>query len=547
VSERYDVVFVGSGINSLAGAALLARAGRRVLVLERNDYLGGAIRTEEITEPGFVHEVFSSWHPLFLGSAAYAELAENLEARGLEYLNTELATASLFPDGSSAFLTTSHEANVEELERLAPGDGEAWRRAVGEFMPTADLAFGVLGTELWSSSGAGLGLKAYRRLGRRGLVEFSGALLSSCRDWVTETFTAPEVHGLLAPWVLHTGVGPDAASSGFMTRVIAVAVELGGMPVPRGGGVRLVEALSGIVRDAGGACETGRDVERVLVRDGRAAGVALADGEAIEAAEAVVANVTPTQLYGRLLAGVSIPAETAEAARRFRYGRAAMQIHMALSEPPRWTGDERLGRTAIVHLTPGLDGVSRAVNEAERGLLPAEATIVCGQPTTVDPSRAPEGASILWIQLQELPARVRGDAAGELDAGDGTWTEELRERYADRIQARLARQIENLDSALLRRVVLSPADIEAANVNMVGGDIYSGSCSLDQNLVWRPRPELPGHGTPVGGLYHIGASTHPGPGLGAGSGTLVAQHLLKAALPRRALSRLGSLRERFDT
>jgi phytoene dehydrogenase-like protein len=547
VSERYDVVFVGSGINSLAGAALLARAGRRVLVLERNDYLGGAIRTEEITEPGFVHEVFSSWHPLFLGSAAYAELAENLEARGLEYLNTELATASLFPDGSSAFLTTSHEANVEELERLAPGDGEAWRRVVGEFMPTADLAFGVLGTELWSSSGAGLGLKAYRRLGRRGLVEFSGALLSSCRDWVTETFTAPEVHGLLAPWVLHTGVGPDAASSGFMTRVIAVAVELGGMPVPRGGGVRLVEALSGIVRDAGGACETGRDVERVLVRDGRAAGVALADGEAIEAAEAVVANVTPTQLYGRLLAGVSIPAETAEAARRFRYGRAAMQIHMALSEPPRWTGDERLGRTAIVHLTPGLDGVSRAVNEAERGLLPAEATIVCGQPTTVDPSRAPEGASILWIQLQELPARVRGDAAGELDAGDGTWTEELRERYADRIQARLARQIENLDSALLRRVVLSPADIEAANVNMVGGDIYSGSCSLDQNLVWRPRPELPGHGTPVGGLYHIGASTHPGPGLGAGSGTLVAQHLLKAALPRRALSRLGSLRERFDT
>ena len=542
--ERYDVVLVGSGINSLAGAALLARGGRRVLVLERNNYIGGAIRTAEITEPGFVHEVFSSWHPLFVGSAAYAELAEELGARGLEYLNTELPTASLFPDGSAAFLTTSHDTNVEEFERLSAGDGEAWRRTVGEFMPTADLAFGVLGTELWSSSGAGLGVKAYRRLGRRGLVEFSGALLASCRDWVTETFAAPEVHGLLAPWVLHTGVGPDAASSGFMTRVIAVAVELGGMPVPRGGGVRLVEALAGIVRDAGGACETGRDVERILVREGRAVGVALAGGETVEAGEAVLANVTPTQLYGRLLAGVSIPAETAEAARRFRYGRAGMQIHMALSEPPRWAGDERFARTAIVHLTPGLDGVSRAVNEADRGLLPAEATIVCGQPTAVDPSRAPEGSSILWIQLQELPARVRGDAAGELDVGDGTWTEGLREQYADRIQARLAQPIENLDSALLRRVVLSPADIEAANMNMVGGDIYSGSCSLDQNLVWRPRPKLPGHGTPIDGLYQIGASTHPGPGLGAGSGTLVAKHLLKPALPRRALSRLGSLRER---
>lgn len=544
MSERYDVVFVGSGINSLAGAALLARAGRRVLVLERNDYLGGAIKTAEITEPGFVHEVLAAWHPLFVGSAAYAELADDLKARGLEYLNTELPTGSLFPDGTSAFLTTSHDASAEEFERHAPGDGEAWRRVVAEFMPKADLAFGVLGTELWSRAGAGLGVKAYRALGRRGLVEFTGTLLTSCRDFVTETFSSPQAHGLLAPWVLHTGLGPDAAASGFMTRVIAVAIELGGMPVPRGGGAGLVEALAGIVRDAGGACETDRDVERVLVRDGRAASVELAGGGKVEAEEAVVANVTPTQLYERLLAGAPVPRAATDAARRFRYGRAEMQIHMALSEPPRWVGDERLGRTAIVHVTPGLDGVSRAVNEAERGLLPAEATIVCGQPTTIDPSRAPDGASILWIQLQELPSRVKDDAAGELEVGDGAWTEDLRERYADRIQARLARQIENLDSALMKRVVLSPADLEAANVNFVGGDIYSGSCALDQNLVWRPRPELPGHATPVKGLYHIGASTHPGPGLGAGSGTIVAKEILRRSLPRRALDRLGGLVKR---
>ena len=544
MNKRYDVVFVGSGINSLAGAALLARAGKRVLVLERNDYLGGAIRTAEITEPGFVHEVLAAWHPLFAGSAAYAELADDLHARGLEYLNTDLPTGSLFPDGTSAFLSTSTDANAAELERHAAGDGDAWRRVVAEFMPNADLAFGVLGTELWSRAGAGLGVKAYRKLGRRGLVEFAGSLLTSCRDFLLETFSSPQAHGLLAPWVLHTGLGPDAAASGFMTRVIAVAIELGGMPVPRGGGVMLVDALAGIVRDAGGACETDRDVERVLVRNGRAAGVELGGGETVEAVDAVVANVTPTQLYERLLAGIPVPDEAAAAARRFRYGRAEMQIHMALSEPPRWAGDERLARTPIVHVTPGLDGVSRAVNEADRGLLPAEATIVCGQPTALDPSRAPDGASILWIQLQELPSRVKGDAAGELDVGDGAWTEDLRERYADRIQARLARQIENLDSALLKRVVLSPADLEAANVNFVGGDIYSGSCALDQNLVWRPRPELPGHATPVEGLYHIGASTHPGPGLGAGSGAIVAKELLRQPLPRRAFDRLGGLVKR---
>jgi phytoene dehydrogenase-like protein len=523
MNRRYDAIAIGSGINSLVAAALLAKAGWSVCVLERNDWLGGAIRTAEITEPGFVHEVFASWHPLFTGSAAYAELKDDLEARGLEYLNTELPTATLFPDGTSAFLTTSHEQNVVSL-------GPAWERTVAEFMPNADLAFGVLSTELWSRDGAALGLRALRRLGRRGLVEFTGNVLVSARDWLTETFDDERAHGLLAPWVLHTGLGPDAASSGFMAQVIGVAVELGGMPVPRGGGVNLVDALAGIVRDAGGTLETERHVERVVVSGGCATGVRTADGEEIEATRAVLANVTPQHLYGDLLG-----ADVAQA-RRFRFGRGEMQIHYALSEPPRWHGDERLGRTAIVHLTPGLDGVSRAVNEAERGLLPAEATVVVGQPLAVDPSRAPEGRGILWIQLQEVPSRPKGDAAGELDTGDGTWTEELRERYADRVQARIAAHAPNLESSIVRRVVLSPADIEAANPNMPGGDIYSGSCALDQNLLWRPRPGLPGHRTPVEGLWHIGAGTHPGPGLGAGSGTLVAKELLRPTLAERIRS-----------
>jgi phytoene dehydrogenase-like protein len=213
-----------------------------------------------------------------------------------------------------------------------------------------------------------------------------------------------------------------------------------------------------------------------------------------------------------------------------------MQIHFALSEPPRWEGDERLNRTAIVHVTPGLDGVSRAVNEADRGLLPAEATIVAGQPLTIDPSRAPEGKGILWVQLQELPWRIKGDAAGEIDVGDGSWTDDLRERYADRIQARLARHIPNLESSILRRVSLGPHDLARLNVNLRNGDPYGGSLALDQNFLWRPFGRDPGHGTPVERLWHIGASTWPGPGLGGGSGTLVAQELLKPPAPQRALT-----------
>jgi len=512
-----DAVVVGSGINSLACGALLARGGWSVRVLEREDELGGCIRTAELTEPGFVHDVFSAWHPLWVGGAAHAELADELAQRGLEYLNTDHPTATLTPEGEATFLLRSTEANVAEL-------GEEWRGAVESFLPNADLAFGVLGTELWSRDGLKLGMRAYRRLGRKGAVEFTGNVLASSRDWLTQTFASERAHGVLAPWVLHTGLGPDNAGSGFMTQVIGVAVQEGGMPIPRGGGARLVDGLVRLIEDNGGLCETGRDVERVLVRDGEAAGVRTADGEEIPASRAVIANVTPTQLYGRLVEGHS------ELGSRFRYGRSEMQIHFALSEPPRWEGDERLGQTAIVHLTPGLDGVSRAVNEAERGLLPAEATVVVGQPLTMDPSRAPEGAGLLWIQLQELPWQVKGDAAGELDVGDGTWTEQLRERYADRIQARIARHAPNLESSIRKRVTLSPADLQAANVNLHQGDPYSGALTLDQNLLWRPLPANPGHATPVKRLWHIGASTHPGPGLGAGSGTMVAKHLLRRRL-----------------
>src|SRR5262249_25581079 len=147
--------------------------------------------------------------------------------------------ATLFPDGESVFLTTSHDANVAAL-------GDAWERTVSAFMPNAELAFGLLSTELWSREGAALAVKALRRLGPRGLVAFTGQTLTTCRDWAAETFADERAHGLFAPWVLHTGLGPDAASSGFMAQVIGVAIELGGMPVPLGGGARLVDALAGI-------------------------------------------------------------------------------------------------------------------------------------------------------------------------------------------------------------------------------------------------------------------------------------------------------------
>jgi phytoene dehydrogenase-like protein len=333
----FDALFVGSGVNALTGAAMLSRGGWRVCVLERNDVLGGALRTSDsLTEPGFTHELMASWHPLFAGSAAYAELGDDLRRHGLEYLNTDAPTATLFPDGGASFLSTSMDANVAEFERHAAGDGAAWSRQFEQFMGSAEHSFGVLSAELWSLQGLSLARKAYSDFGRRGLLEFAGHSLVSARDWLGSTFASERAHGLLAPWVLHTGLGPEQAVAGFMTQVIACALQLGGMPVPKGGGVALVEALAGIVREGGGELRTDADVDRVLLSSGRAYGVRLAGGERVYASRAVIAGVTPTQLYGRLLAQEETPPEVWRSAQGFRYGRSGPRPRPSGSRARRW-------------------------------------------------------------------------------------------------------------------------------------------------------------------------------------------------------------------
>ena len=520
----YDVVVVGSGINSLVCAALLALKGRRVCVLERNDVAGGCIRTEELTQPGFRHDTLSTLYPLFVSAAHFPSLKDELARYGATFLGCATPTAVLLPDGRSLVYSTDRDANVVSLESAAPGDGNALRSALEEVEHESELVNGLLGREFWNGVTARMLIARAWRSGLPAAAGFGTNALISCRDWLTRDFRSDLSQALLAPWVLHVGLGPENAASGLMARLIMLTLELAGAPMVRGGSRNLVDAFVAIIEGAGGRVHTSSDVDRVIVEAGVARGVVTSDGREFPARRAVVCNVTPTQLYTRLLDGAA-PEAMQRRATAYRYGRAGMQIHLALNAAPQWPQPE-LGSVAMLHLTSGLDAVSRAVNEAERGLLPAEATIVVAQPVAVDPTRAPNGRSILWIQLLELPRRVRGDAAGTIRCPhDGAWTSDLRERYADRIVERLCRQIPNLRDSISGRAVLSPADLERLNVNLSGGDPYSGSCALDQFGPWRPLPGARDHETPVRRLYHIGASTHPGPGLGGMSGFMVARHL----------------------
>lgn len=520
-----DYIIVGGGCNGLVAAAILGKKGKRVLLLEREARVGGCLRTEEITAPGFLHDVMATTLVLFLTSPAYGALGKDLESRGFAVAHSDLPTGVLRPDGSHVLFSRDRQRNVATFEACAPGDGATFAREMEQMGADAPFLFSLLGGQLWSRANAiQIAREAWKR-GPRALLAWFGEALKPSRNYLESTYASEAIHALWAPWGLHCGLNPESAYSAQMIKVIAFAVELAGCPIAVGGARTLTSAFEKLIGDLRGEIRCGVDVDKVLLdAGGRASGVRLTSGESVAAGKGVICSMTPGQLYGRL--APNPPSEVASALKRYRHGKGDMQIHYALDAPPRWKGGAELGKVALLHVTPGLDGVSRAANECERGLLPAEPTICVGQPTALDPSRAPEGKAILWLQLPEAPRVLKGDAAGQIETpSDGQWTEAVREAYADRVEALFARHIEDFQSHVIARKAYSPADLEAMNINLVGGDPYGGYCGLDQFFVWRPFTSSVNHRTHIANLYHIGASTHPGPGLGGGSGFLLANSL----------------------
>jgi phytoene dehydrogenase-like protein len=513
-----DHVIIGSGINGLVAASLLALKGDRVLVLEREAQPGGCLRTEELA-PGYLHDVMAATFVLFMTSPAGAALGPHLARHGWEYCHTPHPTAVLRPDGQAVVLTTDRAANVAALEALAPGDGAAFAADADGVGADAPFLFALLGQRLWSWPMAKLLFGQARKRGLRGLVAWFGQALDPARGWLESTYRSPGAQALFAPWVLHTGLTVEAAYSGQMGRVIAFALEAAGAPILKGGAGQAAQAFRALIEANGGQVRCNADVDRIVVRNGRVEAVRLAGGEEI-ATRSVLASVAPGQLYDRLLEGVNLPEDRA-ALRKFRHGRGNFQLHYALDGVPDWL-TPGLDQVALIHLADGIDSVSKSSNEAERGMLPATPTICVGQPSRLDPSRCPPGKAVLWLQIPDAPRIIKGDAAGEIE---GTDWDEVREAFADRIERILARHIKGFDKLILARRAYSPKDLERMNVNLVGGDPYGGHCGIDQFFVWRPLAHSTNGEGPVRGLIHIGASTHPGPGLGGGSGFNAAKRL----------------------
>jgi len=298
-----------------------------------------------------------------------------------------------------------------------------------------------------------------------------------------------------------------------------------GMALGKGGADVMIKAMTGYLKELDGELHLDAEVQRIDRNRDRATGVTLADGRQVEAGRAVIANASPQSVFGRLLDGGSGDVETDRRMKSFQPGPGTMMIHVACDGLPDWTAGEDIKRFAYIHLAPSLDMMSRAYHEALAGLLPGEPVVVVGQPTAVDPGRAPSGKHILWLQVRVVPARIRGDSEGVI--ASTSW-DEIKDAYADRVLTILEDYAPGFARKILERAVFSPLDLERENPNLVGGDSLGGSHHLSQHFFFRPTPGWSRYKTPVQGLYLVGASTWPGAGVGAGSGFMLAKMLARA-------------------
>ena len=520
--QSFDAIVIGAGHNGLAAAVNLAARGWSVAVVEGRDAPGGAVKTRELTLPGFRHDLAAMNLSMFAGSAFHGQHAADLARHGLGFVPAEHCFASIFRDQTWLGVSKDLGETTARIAALSPRDAEAWQQMFTEFGGDAPHIFGILGSPMPSFAAFKVLWKAWRQKGTGWLYDTARLLLASPRDFLDSRFENEKVKTMMAAWGLHLDFSPDTAGGALFPYLESMANQAFGMVIGKGGAATIIDAMAGLLKEKGGQIMTGRAVEEITLSGGKASGVRLQDGTVLAATRAVIANAHPQIVFGKLLRPDAARAEFDRKVAKFRAGPGTMMIHLALDGLPDWTAGDDLKRFAYVHLAPDLPMMARAYGEAASGLLPVEPALVVGQPTAIDPSRAPDGKHVLWVQVRVLPAEILGDAAGTIAARD--W-QSAKDAYADRVMGIIEGYAPGLSGKILARTVFSPNDLEAENPNLIGGDNLSGSHHLDQNFLFRPVAGYSRYRTPVPGLYLCGASTWPGAGTGAGSGHMLSTML----------------------
>jgi phytoene dehydrogenase-like protein len=521
--KQYDAIVIGGGHNGLVCAAYLARAGRRVLVLERREQVGGAAATEEVF-PGFRFSVFS-----YVVSLLRPEIIRELDLarHGLHVLPLE-STLTPLANGDYLAQWNDHDQNRRELARHSLRDAEAYdeygrrmhhmARAVKPLLAMAppDPA------SLHPRDLAGLGrLGAYMRsLGKDRFHELCRLMTMSSADYLDQWFECEPLKATKsASGIIGTLAGPRSPGTAFVLLHHYMG-ELDGVfrawGFAKGGNGSVSAAIAGAARSFGAEIRTGVPVASVRIESSRAAGVVLESGEEIRARR-VVSNADPRRTFIDLVGEKHLPGDFVASIRRYRFRGSSGKVNLALGELPRFsclpgTGAHLRGAISI---SPSVEYLERAYDEAKYGEFSTRPYLDMIIPSQLDPSMAPPGKHVMSIFVQYAPYRLNGG-----------WTDAKREAFGDAVIDTLAEYAPNLKSAILHRQVITPADIERT-LGLSEGNIFQGELSLQQMFFLRPAAPWSRYATPIRDLFQCGSGTHPGGGVMGASGRNAARAMLE--------------------
>jgi phytoene dehydrogenase-like protein len=461
---------IGSGPNGLAAAAVLARAGLKVQVFEAEARAGGAARTMELTLPGFWHDFGSAVHPMGAGSPFFSELP--LADHGLQWVHGTAPMAHPLDDGTAVTL----EHSLRDQATALGEDGPEWREMVEPLAANwRDFAADAMGPAVHFPR-------------RPWMMARFGRMAVQPARTLAKRFRGERARALWAGLAAHSFLSLDEALSSAVGLVLAAAAHAVGWPVARGGSQAITDALLRYLAELGGEVQAGR---RIASLDELDAGDGL-----------VLCNLTPRQLLG--VAGERLQKTYRKAMEKFRYGPGAYKIDYALSEPIPWRARE-CSRSITVHVGGTFEEIARAEHAVSSGRIAEQPFVLVAQPTLFDKTRAPEGKHVAWVYCH-VPNGSSAD-------------------MTSRIEAQLERFAPGFRDCVLAQRVLTPAQLETMDANLVGGDVNGGELSMRQFVL---RPAMGNYYTGTKNLYLCSASTPPGGGVHGMCG----YHAAKMALRR---------------
>jgi phytoene dehydrogenase-like protein len=511
-----DAVVVGAGPNGLVAANHLVDHGWSVVVLEAAEEPGGAVRSGQLTLPGFVHDLYSAFYPLAASSPALDAL--DLERFGLRWRQSPLVLAHPLADGRCAVLSTDLQTTADKAAAFLPDDGDAWIRMIDQWDRIAEPFLSSLLSPFPPLRSAA---RLSARLGLMGAIRLARHCVLPVRTMSEELFDGEGARLLLGGSALHSDLSPEAAGSGLYGWLLCCLGQRFGFPVPEGGAGSLSGALAARLESKGGRIICSTVATRVVIRGGRAVAVETDHGDIYDAARGVLAAISAPALYQQLVGEEHLPSSFVADLRRFRWDTSTVKVDWALSGPVPWQCPDA-AEAGTVHISDDFDNLTEFSAQLAMGLLPARPFLLFGQQSRADPTRSPPGSETAWAYTH-VPRVIRGDARLEIDVSAGSSEGDWMPQFVERIENRIERLAPGFRASILGRHVFGPADLQAANANLDQGAIGGGTAQLHQQLIFRPVPGAARAETPIVNLYLASASAHPGGGVHGAAGANAAR------------------------